>query len=1527
MIYLFNKSKRLQGMIPDNNFIDANQTVELNGLYLVNVELPLFYWSNQGQFYNHKKKFDDATFIGHFDQNNLFQLYKIHSRKVENENLLVEGIHIFFDEAKASEVIRDRRFIDSEVKPAVDAAFNPIGWYVKDYDVTERLDCNFYYETPVEARKKIIETWNVEIDYGLNFDGKKIISKDLYVKTKLGKWTGKRFNYGTNLLSISQEQSEAEVVTAVIGRGRGEESGDGYGRRIGFADISWSKDGITKPAGQDYIEIPAATAEYGYVEPDGTVKPRIGVAIFEDIEDKTLLAHSTYNYVIQNCVPKVAYKTTIANTGHLNLGDEVGILYKQVDIVKSARVQKLEINLLDYNLTKVDLGDYQHFKQDKAKLNLNKKINRVEYDSRSIITQMKEDFDVRYDAQVEAIDNAYQQAVIDANANIQAAEVRMRTDFDAEWNQMTVDINTAKQNAIDAANQNLQQTTVEINNTISTTRTEMESDYNMKVQGAKDYADTQAQAKADAVQTNLNAFETEHQQLYDSVTSDIMDIDTFLGDKTQTLAQQFADVESDFESLRSDLGDVSGDLSTARTELQQQLDDAKASIEGIEVGGRNLFSAQEYVKDNSYSYGVADNGALIITRVDGVGESSYEKISNLKPDTNYILHFSVAMHDRFTLLDSEGNEVSFINGMWSDDNKVLRFKAPPESVSLNGKFYPLTGYETDFPVEVEVQLEEGTMSTSWERPLEETEAKISTLNQQIDFVEGKLSAKLEQTDLLPLNNKITEYGNTLTANAQSIQSLLDKTELHDGDITKWSAETTANAESITTALSRISKTESGLSSAQTDIGINADGISGLVTELSTVDGKLSSLTTEFNVEAGRIDALVAETGDQGDKLAQLVIDVGGIETTVARHNEDNLQEFTNIDQRFDSITNTVANIDTWQYNLLRGSRFDEPSQIKYWNGSIKTDEDVPYYEYDATPYQGWIEFTEEIQFEAGQQYTLSFDAQTLGVKKMDYTYIIASPDDAVGTNIPIHFEAIQDDGTNNNIFLYAQYRRYWIKFTPDRDILGMIRIGANLVNNERGYQPFKIRLPYLTTTGRTRWLFHQLDNSQNMSEVVSRVSTVEQLAESIRLDVQEISGEYVKQSGVYVGTSGVQIGSTYLGDSEFASIFKVSPRTIDVVTEEMRITADLAVAGDIEALAVSAVTADFASIFANTADIDFIKGKHIDVNTITVDHLYGADAILNYLMARQIFADEVTAVSLSAIEANFGRVQTAILKSGVITTDMLGAGVVDATKLLVDDALINKLVARTLFSNEIKAMSIDAVYADIRSLTSEIFTSNIIKSNWLDVDTALFDRLTADEAFIDRLTVKAANVRDLEAITIDAVQANLTTVMNSMGEVKGGLSIMRPDGVLYINQGIPEFGVPVFFKPFMSATGTVTFDGMNYNTSMSGTQAFEVGYTEHAGRWLSIAFSASLRYNASDTSTYMGVVVRFINKPSGTTIHDVIKDDVLVFRDHPATEFQIDVPLGRPTYGGLAVQLEFYRIGGTSANTVQIRTGRAWING
>lgn len=514
MIYLFDRAKKLQKIIPRKHIINATQTKVRNGIYQLAVEVPIFYETKQGTQYNYQKSVGKATFAGHYDVNNKFQLYKIYSRNItaneQGEFLLFDGVHIFFDEAKAMGNIHDRRFRDSEAKDPADAAFNSIGWHVIDYDVTDRHDINFYRASVTDAWNDLISTYGVEFDYELQFDGRKIISKNIIMKKQIGKWTGQRFAYGTNVLTLTQEQDESEVYTAAVGRGRGEESGDGFGPRLEFGDIAWSKDGITKPVGQNYIELPSATAEYGFIE-NGIVKPRIAPeVVFEDIEDKRKLADATYYWLLENCLPKATWKTEVARIGNLNLGDTVGVLYKSAGIIKRARVEKIEYNLLDPALSKLTLGDFHHFENRQMK-RINAEIKRLGRDNRSLISQAKDEFNQWFNDWVTAFENQLAQAKIDIFAEIEADRERMENEWQEQWNTGMSEI----QNGIKEAERKATENAIRIENDIK---------------------------------SDLDQLTQDHGSILEGLLDDVMDIDEFLGtSRSITLDQRFLDISQNFE--------------------------------------------------------------------------------------------------------------------------------------------------------------------------------------------------------------------------------------------------------------------------------------------------------------------------------------------------------------------------------------------------------------------------------------------------------------------------------------------------------------------------------------------------------------------------------------------------------------------------------------------------------------------------------------------------------------------------------------------------------------------------------------------------------------------------------------------------------------------------------------------------------------------------------------------------------------------------------------------------------------------
>ncbi|WP_271401507.1 phage tail spike protein [Salinicoccus roseus] len=1414
MIYLFNKAKNLQGMLPYKNFIDSIQTVELNGLYMVNVELPLFYWSNQGQYYNHKKKFDEATFIGHFDQNKRFQMYKIHSRKVDNENLLVEGIHIFFDEAKASEVIRDRRFTDSEVKPAVDAVFNPIDWYVKGYDVTQRLDCNFYYETPVEARRKIIETWNVEIDFGLTFDGKKIVSKDLYVKKKLGKWTGKRFAYGSNLLSISQEQSEAEVVTAVIGRGKGVESGDGYGRRISFSDISWSKDGITKPAGQDYIEMPAATAEYGYVESDGSVKPRIGVVEFEDIEDKTLLANATYNYVLQNCVPKVAFDTTIAETGALNLGDEVGIIYKQVGIVKSARVQKLEINLLNPKLTKVSLGDYQHFKKDKAKINLNRKVDRIERDNQSYITQLKNDFDVRYDAQATAIENAYQQAVIDANAETAAAEERMNTALSTQWSNTESAISTAKTEAIDSANAYSDDVESRLNTSINTQRTEIESAISTAKTDAISQAESDATQKAGAVQDNLETYKQNSQQR----------LETLAGGDVETVGKSLREVINDLESKVGSL-----EFGETKESLQKQLDDAKAELDGLEVGGENIVRHEDYSGSSSYQSIIKTGENFHIS-----SEPIYKgvKISTGTPPTHFKSPMTVYPGEVLTASvyvkheESNSNESTNIifydygnrrtlkststNGTHLEWTRLIvtyeNTLAEPLTVSV---YFYLSRAVNDVTYFTSPQVEYGNIATNFKEPLEKKEQKITTINESLEYVNGQLSAKLEQTDIDPLQDSIVEHTTKLEASAESIGLLQEKNELHEGDI--------------------------------------------------------STLQTNFETQAGEISTLLSKTGEHESKITDIEANYEGISASVGDLSDWKSQKGSVYDQTADAVSTKVWSSDIESAtagmegrNLILGTQGELVWELVLDN-------------LDIAPIM-----------ESGEKYIISFEAKTSnGTDRMYMSTTTTSS----GTT----FQRIVDYMT-----VPDEYTKYSFTFTAQE---GSEDVKTLMINNRVANHP--------NNTG------------------VLYIKHLRMVKGTKALPYSPAPEDFLQHTDFELRSDGFLLGTTHVGGEEFATAIVGDATGMSMIADNVDFSNNITVQNQIKSWSIESVKADFASATIDYLTTGVIKNAMLDSEVVSSDKLLVNSAMVDKFTANTAFIEDVKALSVEAAKGSFGDIVAGTADLQFIENKHLATESVDADKLLVDSALVNKLTVNTAFISDIKAMSIEAVEADISSIRSQILTSDVILSEHINASMALIDKLFSAEAYISTLTSKSAFIRDINAIEVTANSVILNTMLNRMGQVEGGLSIRRPDGAVYVNNGVPNHSLAMQRNQFMG--DDVNWNGMNYYGSSPYYHTFENIYTYHDARYMVVAFAVSLGSSSPSASAYVNVRVREFGNP-GTNLSQTKR--TIAYRSGDTQYVNITMDLGIPQYEPRQFYLEFSLDGSNSAgNIATVRVNRAIMRG
>jgi phage minor structural protein len=345
-LFLFNNDEKLIGTVSplegiQNEEINKIQTIECTTVYSELIE--------------------KASYIGHKDysDNRIFHLYKIdHVTKTSTTDVRIVGVHTFFDDMESDGYIKDFRPTNREVVGVLTTILDGSRWQLGSVNVQRNYTGNFYYVTRKEAISKLIEATQIEIKPRLEFSRGKITGRYLDVFTRLGARNGKVFVHGRDLLTVSEKKSQGAIYTAVVGRGKGEETDTGgYGRRITFKDVVWSKsrgNAVDKPAGQEYVEIPAMTELYGFEK--GT-KPRIKIVEFQDETDKEKLLRLSYEWLEKNSRIQVEYSAKVLNVGNLELGDTVGIFNPKLGIKYETRVFKVKRNLVDNKLTEFGIGD------------------------------------------------------------------------------------------------------------------------------------------------------------------------------------------------------------------------------------------------------------------------------------------------------------------------------------------------------------------------------------------------------------------------------------------------------------------------------------------------------------------------------------------------------------------------------------------------------------------------------------------------------------------------------------------------------------------------------------------------------------------------------------------------------------------------------------------------------------------------------------------------------------------------------------------------------------------------------------------------------------------------------------------------------------------------------------------------------------------------------------------------------------------------------------------------------------------
>ncbi len=374
-LYLFDYNQDLIKIIPEKDLVEARQKEELQ-----ENDLPIDRFTAEYRL----ETFKDVEEI-HFmavkdlDDNNQFHMYYV-NQPITNENTVVlEGTQLGYKELKHF-VVKENAPRDRQASFMLEQALSGTGWRLGYVDETSQSTLHFYFLPVLEVLKEISVHFGIELVFKVEISGQKITDKWVEAYHRRGARTMKRFTHGSNLLNVKGTIERSEVYTALIGRGRGEEVGDGFGRAITFEDVEWkisNGDPVNKPRGQNYVEIPNATDEFGINMPDGSKSPALGVFEDTEIEEPEELLRATYNELVHRIRPLVQYETTVADIGKVELGEVVGIHRYDLGLHYETRISKLERNYLFPERTPVELGDKVYESRKERAARTQRTINNI----------------------------------------------------------------------------------------------------------------------------------------------------------------------------------------------------------------------------------------------------------------------------------------------------------------------------------------------------------------------------------------------------------------------------------------------------------------------------------------------------------------------------------------------------------------------------------------------------------------------------------------------------------------------------------------------------------------------------------------------------------------------------------------------------------------------------------------------------------------------------------------------------------------------------------------------------------------------------------------------------------------------------------------------------------------------------------------------------------------------------------------------------------------------------------------------
>ena len=812
MIYLFNQTEELVDVIDEASLADFTHTIELNQFDRSSFEIPVDY---------KPEIIKEAQFFGFQSRDRAFCLFRI-SEKSYDIGLTIQGI----DRAESdlhSFIIEDKRSggIASDVLREI---LEGTGYQLGNVDgLTRTGRLSFYYISVRQALVKLIESYACEFRVRYTFVENKIIGRYIDLNQRFGRKTGHQFEYGSNILNVTYEESSDEVVTALIGRGKGEqstnESGEatgGYGRRIQFKDVVWSVskgDPVDKPAGQNYVANEAARNIYG-LHQNGVIKHRFGVYTNEDIEDPVELLKATYKELQRLSIPIVTFKANLLDLANaieqdVWIGDSVGIVRDQIGIAFEARIHKLIIDKLDDNRSVVELGDYQ--------------------------TLQAKDRSTRQQAIKDAVSGFSEGLIEEAIAN----EVdRQNKEFDEKIRVNKLEFDNELQRAKERAEEIKRQISSEIDKKFQSFDNAAINEARRKAEEALRSAGASSLLAQEAKRISLDSIarlEAFKSQTTSAQTALSGDLDVL----KQTVASEVNQASEYRRTTTEALSRMTGQMNgfATKSEVKQGIDGLTQTFAKMKVGGRNYYRDSEKVRTSTRFFPFPLHPYLTQENVGEIWTLSFDlKINEggeIRP-----LHFYHYQNNRFGMKASADITPSKEWQRFTFTGPVIFPNDDPRYARGEMALYDFAG-NNSYSVR-RIKLEKGTLATDWSPAIEDADGLIT-----------EAKAIFERT------------AQGLRTDLSAIQEYVNKDGQRQEALQRYTRE--ESARQATAVRELVNRDFVGKSAYQEDVrslerrfsAISTQTNNDIATKIAqykqTVDGQFASVTSQIAGKANQVD--------------------------------------------------------------------------------------------------------------------------------------------------------------------------------------------------------------------------------------------------------------------------------------------------------------------------------------------------------------------------------------------------------------------------------------------------------------------------------------------------------------------------------------------------------------------------------------------------------------------------------------------------------------------------------------------------